>query len=341
MLNSKWLSIIIPIYNVEKYLRKCLDSLCKQLVSEVEVILVDDQSSDSCPLICDEYAQKYKNFKVVHRINGGAGAARNTGLEVATGEYITFIDPDDCVSDDWLKTISSFFREGETLCFSYEIVNEMETTIERTILPVKESLYAGEAVRIMDKKGLFNTLWTKVYARKIIEEKPKIRFVERSEPGEDLIFNCEYFSRGPKVTLIDNCLYRYYRRGDIESSLSHKFYLDLYIKTRNFIKARNEMYSRIVEQTEGNIADLMRQNLYYVYKCVPNMYRIGKKIEARKRKEFFRDVLRDQEIKKWVKNNKSKEKVIRFFCLIYKLKSPLIFDLIYNFLYSIHYTRMQ
>ena len=88
-------SIIVPVYKVENYLRQCIDSLLAQDFSDFEVILVDDGSPDSCPAICDEYAQCNKRIKVVHKTNGGLSDARNAGIAVAEGQYITFVDSDD------------------------------------------------------------------------------------------------------------------------------------------------------------------------------------------------------------------------------------------------------
>ena len=99
------LSIIVPIYGVEQYLRKCVDSLLAQDLpsSEYEVILVDDGGKDACPQICDEYAATHENIRVVHRENGGLSAARNSGIEVANGEYVMFVDSDDYIEQNVLK----------------------------------------------------------------------------------------------------------------------------------------------------------------------------------------------------------------------------------------------
>ena len=97
------LSIIVPIYGVEQYLRKCVDSLLAQDIDNYEIILVDDGSPDSCPQICDDYAATHKNIRVVHRENGGLSAARNSGIEVAQGEYIMFVDSDDYIEPNVLK----------------------------------------------------------------------------------------------------------------------------------------------------------------------------------------------------------------------------------------------
>ena len=91
-------SIVVPIYNVEKYLDRCIKSLTQQTLKDIEIILVDDESPDKCPQLCDEYASLDSRIKVIHKKNGGLGLARNSGMQVATGEYITFVDSDDFVA---------------------------------------------------------------------------------------------------------------------------------------------------------------------------------------------------------------------------------------------------
>ena len=97
MENKPLLSVIVPIYNVEEYLEKCLDSIINQTYKNLEIILVDDGSPDKCPQICDEYAKKDDRIVVIHKENGGVSSARNLGLDIAKGEFITFVD-----SDDWI-----------------------------------------------------------------------------------------------------------------------------------------------------------------------------------------------------------------------------------------------
>ena len=99
------LSLVVPIYNVEKYLDRCIQSLLAQTLKEIEIILVDDESPDNCPQICDRYVAKYTYVKVVHKKNDGLGQARNSGMEVATGEYIAFVDSDDFISPLMLENL--------------------------------------------------------------------------------------------------------------------------------------------------------------------------------------------------------------------------------------------
>lgn len=101
----KSISIIVPVYNVEPYLRRCVDSILAQTLTDFELILVDDGSPDGCPAICDEYAEKDSRVHVIHKENGGVSSARNTGMAVAEGKYFLFCDSDDYVSPQWCETL--------------------------------------------------------------------------------------------------------------------------------------------------------------------------------------------------------------------------------------------
>ncbi len=111
-------SIIVPIYNVEQYLYECIDSIVSQTYTNLEIILVDDGSLDKCPQICDEYKQKDNRIRVIHKKNGGLSDARNAGLDVATGEYISFIDGDDVISEKFIELLYRPFLQGEKIGIS-------------------------------------------------------------------------------------------------------------------------------------------------------------------------------------------------------------------------------
>jgi len=99
---SDLISVIIPVYKVEKYIDKCIKSILNQTYTNLEIILVDDGSPDNCGQICDDYAQKHNRIKVIHKTNGGQAEARNYGLNIAKGKYVTFLDSDDYVSEDYI-----------------------------------------------------------------------------------------------------------------------------------------------------------------------------------------------------------------------------------------------
>ena len=107
------ISVVLPIYNVEKYLNRCIKSIITQTYKNLEVILVDDGSPDHCPRICDEWAKKDARIKVIHKKNEGLGMARNTGIENATGEYICFVDSDDYIAPDTIEKVICNQRENK------------------------------------------------------------------------------------------------------------------------------------------------------------------------------------------------------------------------------------
>ena len=114
-MSNPLVTVIVPIYNVEQYLRECLDSIVSQTYSNLEIILVDDGSLDNCPRICDEYKQKDNRVKVIHKENGGLSDARNAGLDIATGEYISFVDSDDVVSKKFIELLYKPFLHNENI----------------------------------------------------------------------------------------------------------------------------------------------------------------------------------------------------------------------------------
>jgi len=118
------LSVIVPVYNVEKYLRECVDNILGQSFLDFELILVDDGSLDNCPAICDEYKEQDDRVKVVHKKNGGSTSARKAGVEIAHGEYIFYVDGDDCLQRNTLKTIADILlkKRYDIICFGYDTI---------------------------------------------------------------------------------------------------------------------------------------------------------------------------------------------------------------------------
>ena len=107
------ISVIIPVYNDEKYLAQCLDSVLRQTYSNLEIILVDDGSTDSTPELCEKYREKYANIRILHKKNGGVGSSRNAGLEMATGEYVLFVDHDDLLSETHIEELYKLLKKND------------------------------------------------------------------------------------------------------------------------------------------------------------------------------------------------------------------------------------
>ena len=140
------ISVIIPVYNVQEYLRQCVDSVICQTYGDLQIILVDDGSTDDCPGICDEYAGKDKRVTVLHSVNGGLSKARNLGLSIATGEYITFIDSDDFVHPQMMEIFMHFSQryDADMVTCSCERENEFEFSKKLSISSIKESVCDGK-----------------------------------------------------------------------------------------------------------------------------------------------------------------------------------------------------
>lgn len=215
-------SIIIPIYNVEKYIKRCVDSLLNQSFIDLEIILVDDESPDNCGKICDEYTQKDKRVKVIHKKNGGVSSARNAGLDMATGEYIMFCDADDYVRNDWVENLHSAIVEldADFVASNWIMSDDNREEIccseyrsNNTILTTQQDKYDYIMFSVLTEKTGW-AVWTRIFKAKIIKEN-KIYFCESCENfAEDLDFVLQCVLYSKKVSNIDYAGYYYYQRSD-------------------------------------------------------------------------------------------------------------------------------
>ena len=219
-------SVIIPVYNVERQLNRCLDSVAHQNRDDLEVIIVDDGSTDGSGMICDDYAGKYDNFNVIHQDNKGLSGARNAGLEIAGGEWILFLDADDYWAEDYLDVIDETIRKhpSEYYKFNYEKVFDDRKPIRNALIVENEYIeLAEEADRLSfltDRVLVYSVGWeahTGVYKKSLIDEYC-IRFTDTKRVfAEDMLFTMEYILHVRNAYLICNFLYMYYTR---EGSLS-------------------------------------------------------------------------------------------------------------------------
>ena len=209
-------SIIAPVYNVEKYLREAVDSVCAQTYPNWELILVDDGSTDQSGIICDEYAKKDSRIRVFHTENSGVSCARNMGIENAHGKWITFMDSDDFLHKDCLKTIVGYSDNMELVVFSTQNV----PTGKLAVLSEKVEYYASlkETQQENDRfKSYFYTgVWNKLYLR----DKVTMRFHPNLSLGEDLWFNVEYMQDCHGICVLPDVLN--YHRVSTENSLTKR-----------------------------------------------------------------------------------------------------------------------
>ena len=193
METDKMISVIIPVYNVEPYIKRCLDSVIGQTYESLEIILIDDGSPDNCGKICDEYARMDDRVTVVHKKNGGVGAARNTGIDMAQGKWITFVDPDDWLEVDCCKCVLQV--ADKTDC---DLDNDEYGNTLRTFPPLASRMLSSENLReiqlniLASDVTLFGfqcaTPWGKLYRRRFLM-KYLCRFPVDIKKRQDVLFN--------------------------------------------------------------------------------------------------------------------------------------------------------
>lgn len=196
------ISVIVPVYNVEKYLPRCIDSILSQTFTDFELLLIDDGSPDNCGKICDEYAAKDSRVRVFHKPNGGVSSARNLGLDNARGEWIAFIDSDDYVDVDYLEELVSFkINSGAELVAISTKVGETEKSV---------TLSNNQFSLVFSKYKFVNFCppWGKLFVRELIT-KQNLRFNEKVRLGEDVMFVLLYLLSIEKITLLSSNKYHY------------------------------------------------------------------------------------------------------------------------------------
>lgn len=244
--NKALISVIIPIYNVEQYLPKCIESVLLQTYSNLEIILVDDGSPDACPQICDEYAKIDSRIKVVHKQNGGLSDARDAGLDIATGSYISFVDSDDWVEKDMIAIMYKAIQDFNVqiaIC-SYARNSDKQTDCYITHRPKLFSWY--EALEYLLQGELENFAWNKLYARGLFDS---IRFPV-GKNYEDIAIMYRIIEKADNIVLLPDILYHYvYRKDGIVSHRALGDCIDrvaIEIERYHYIK---EKYPEFCEKT--------------------------------------------------------------------------------------------
>ena len=204
------ISIILPVYNAESYLRRCIDSILAQSYSDFELLLIDDGSTDGSGTICDAYAAKDSRVRVFHKENGGVSSARNLGLDNAQGEYITFCDADDYVAPDWLAAY------GDAMAEDVDLAIQGYYTIDGDNVKVK-SLQSSTGNTIDEKRqlivslmcqGVYGYLWVKLFRKELIAQN-NLRFDVQSAFREDEQFFSKYLEKTASFACVDRVGYYY------------------------------------------------------------------------------------------------------------------------------------
>ena len=235
--NKLIISVVIPVYNAQGVVRRAVESILPQMNGRVELILVDDGSTDNSGAVCDEYSKNHEQVKVVHKVNGGLSSARNAGMRAAEGEYIVFLDADDYLTRNACEELEKVIREHHPDCidFGWNYVNGAGEITPNLHKVPKNVLLGNDVLRDMilppllhlnqdDEHFIYDFACMKVFRRRIIEENA-VSFNEKQRIWEDRPFVCHYLKYCRNYYSMDRCLYYYVFT---EGSLGQRYSLDFF-----------------------------------------------------------------------------------------------------------------
>lgn len=250
------ISVIVPVYKVEKYLEKCIESIIKQTYTNLQIILVDDGSPDNCGKICDEYAKKDSRIEVIHKINGGLSDARNVGINRANGRYIGFVDSDDYIKEDMYEKLINLIKEYDadiSICNLYDVIDGNEC-IRNKDNGIHEYSRIDILKEILLDKNIQSYAWNKLYKKELFDE---IKY-PIGKKYEDIGTTFYLFEKCNKIVVTSEPEYYYLKRADsLVNNVTESTILD---------------YTEIIIQRylyiKQNIKELRKYNNYYLAKTL-------------------------------------------------------------------------
>jgi glycosyltransferase involved in cell wall biosynthesis len=257
MPETKKISVIIPVYNVRPYLEKYLDSVITQAYRNMEIIMVDDGSTDGSGAICDEYASKDPRIIVIHKKNGGLSSARNAGLDIATGDAIAFVDSDDWLGEDaYTKVIATQEQTGADIVqFGYYLAKKNFCKKQEYVFDADRELSKWEALNLLlEDKYIQNYAWNKLYVKDLFTN---LRF-PTGKVFEDIFINYKLFLRVDKMAILADHFKYYYRqrRGSIVNTKSFKGRMDAFEAT--WLRYQNLKDNHLVDK-ESLFINMLRR----------------------------------------------------------------------------------
>lgn len=348
MYSDKKISIIIPAYNVENYIKPCLDSILTQTFKNLEIIIVDDGSSDNTYDICKQYAMTDERIILINQKNNGVSAARNIGIEKSSGEYIFFFDADDFIKPYSIAEIFSLIEENQadTIIYGYNRFKE-DTSLEIFPPIFASGMYEGDDIihsllpRFIgisydninkwlsgDKSGVYvenPALWRTLLSGRIIREN-KLRFNESLKVGEDTIFITDYLSCSGRCYVTDKCYYYLILRESSTIAQYEKNALAKLEGKEKLLTARNELTDRIIDRRGTDIKPFWTGTV--VMSCIEMAFLLSVKIKGYgffSRYKLFLRYAAQKDVKTIVKNFKLTQKTKLFSVPFILIKCRLYF----------------
>lgn len=254
MINMDLISVIIPVYNVEKYIRECLNSVINQTYKNLEIILVDDGSQDKSGNICDEYKMKDDRIKVIHKQNGGLSDARNVGMKIAKGRYIQFIDSDDFIDKDMIEILYKIIIENDadiSMCSNYILKENKRTSDSSGKMYIYNRIEALREI-LLDEK-IRSYAWNKLMKKELFTD---IEF-PKGKVFEDILTIPKIFEKSSKIVYLDIPKYYYRQR---EGSILNKQTNELRL---SYINAAEEI-NKFIEEKEPSLENYCAYNIAHI-----------------------------------------------------------------------------
>lgn len=291
-MQNETVSVVLPIYNVEKYLNRCIESVVNQSYRNLEIILVDDGSPDGCPAVCDAWAAKDSRVRVIHKKNAGLGMARNSGIEIAGGKYICFFDSDDYIAPDAIELACAAMEESgaQIVCFGHHDVDASGNILASHRPAAPEKVYSGADVQAVflpnliaadpaknENWNLNMSAWSAMYSMDLIRQSGW-RFVsEREILSEDIYSLTALYRHVQRAAVLDEALYFYCRN---DQSLSRVYRRDRFDRNVIFYLESLKLCDRLGYSDDVRLR-LTRYMLSNTIAAMKQLARCGEPLRAR------------------------------------------------------------
>ena len=240
------ISVIVPVYNAEAYLERCIESILNQTYQNMELVLVDDGSTDSSGIICDKYSER-PDVKILHKENGGVSSARNAGLLLASGKYVGFVDSDDYIEKNMFELMHDGIRNaGLCMCGYFKNKEKHVGVTEKQIVGRMAAVKC-----VIEDRGFKGYLWNKLFYKAVID-KYHLHFMTDIYIGEDLLFCISYIDKTEKVCLLPDVLYHYEEFGESLSNCIFDY------KRCSIISAYNMLLDMELIRSDAEILETVR-----------------------------------------------------------------------------------
>lgn len=259
-------SIIVPVYNVEKYLSDCIVSICNQTYSQLEIILIDDGSTDSSGQICEQYRQIDNRIRVFHQKNAGAACAKNVGLDNASGEYICFVDSDDYISSDYIYNLIHAIKDSNADIIECTFFTVFKNKVDRqTFKSSKERFTSLEYLSEYIKDWKCSLLWNKLFRSSLLQN---VRFKKGRRCIDDEFFTYKAVLNSKEIIRINKAIYYYrQRKSSVTNDLKFKNQ-----KTKDFLDILIERYKLVTTRYPSLKKEYINCDISNLYHAYNNLY---------------------------------------------------------------------